>query len=129
MDHDYVWENDENMRERFRSATDRIMEIPGEAFLSNEHQLFFNAVADRLGVLRELAVPSLWDGGRRRSEPDCGRLKESNRLWYQEQVDGYDRSYANPSFAVEVFGNRTGNILSFLYCETQAATLCRFRKR
>ncbi|MDE7275366.1 MAG: leucyl aminopeptidase, partial [Lachnospiraceae bacterium] len=51
-------------------------------------------------------------------EASLEELEKHNRVLYADILpENYDRSYANPAYAVECFGKTMGQLLSFVYAE------------
>ena len=58
------------------------------------------------------------------------QLQELNRSIYEDVAGkAYERSYANPSYAVEILGNEYGAILSFLYTEVRGMIVYAYEGR
>ncbi len=59
------------------------------------------------------------------------QMRSLNEILYSDILDkNYERSYANPEYAVSSFGTEMGQLLSLLYCmNCGAASLMRLRRR
>ncbi len=63
-------------------------------------------------------------------ERDLETLAEENRRLYEDILPGaYERSYADPAYAVRVLGEEYGQILSFLYAELRGSIAYVFEQK
>lgn len=102
-------------KERFTLAYERILQIPDENICDGKYQDFFNKAAGFVILMKEtwnfVADGSLY-------KASLEELQSSNRKIYEDILpENYDRSYANPSYAVNCFGEPMGQLLSFVYTE------------
>lgn len=108
----------EEMKERYDLAMERVLEIPDEHILEEKFQQYFKKMAVFLCLMDEtyrfvksgkLKLASLEE------------LQERNRQLYEDILpENYGISYANPTYAEEILGKEHGNLLCFLYTELRA---------
>jgi leucyl aminopeptidase (aminopeptidase T) len=111
-------EENEILRERYGLAMDRIREIPQERCCREEFADYFTAVAEFLMRLED-AGRFLASGGMETAS--TAELKERNRALYEDVLpEYYEKSYANPAYAVHTLGEGFGAMLSFLYREMRS---------
>ncbi len=113
-------EEREQYLERLTLAVERIRQVPeeqlGEAVKSFDR--YFATVAEFL-VQIEDTRQFLEKGGLKNATFD--ELLARNHALYEDiQPENYEKSYANPSYAVECLGEEYGGILSFLYAEMRS---------
>ena len=74
-------------------------------------------------------LESAADAAQKRAEKDVRALMEFNTHFYQElSPEAYETSFANPAFAVSLFGEKTGVILSSFYTDLRRAAEFAFQK-
>jgi leucyl aminopeptidase (aminopeptidase T) len=111
-------EENEILRERYGLAMERIQEIPQERCCREEFADYFTAVAEFLMRLED-AGRFLASGGMETAS--TAELKERNRALYEDVLpEYYEKSYANPAYAVHALGEGFGAMLSFLYREMRS---------
>ena len=119
---------DENVEiiERYNLAMDRIREIMNEEDIRIPLRDYFHKVGGFLvlvdnvaGMIREGAYDRL----------TLEELKAVNRSLYEDIMgDNYDYSYANPTYACKMLGNKYSKLLSFLYTELRATIVYAYEK-
>lgn len=100
------------MEERWSLSVDRIKEIGSEPQLKGSFGSYFQQVASFL-----LKIAELYE---RQSHPKSENVwnKETIQELYAElEEKSYVNSYANPAYAVSLFGKKMGRLLSFVYGE------------
>ena len=111
----------EEMMERYELAIERIGEITGERWGNEETQCFeayFSAVAEFL-LLLEDNRGFLEAGGLKTASLE--ELQRRNRALYEDVLEeNYEKSYANPAYAVAKLGDGFGALLAFLYAEMRS---------
>lgn len=111
----------ELLLERLSLALERIREIPDERLASDETEGFtdyFTAVAKFLIQIDETRAFLEADGLQKASLEE---LTERNHALYVDIMpENYEKSYANPAFAVSKLGEKFGAMLSFLYTEMRS---------
>ncbi len=111
-------EENEILRERYGLAMERIREIPQERCCREEFADYFTAVAEFLMRLED-AGRFLASSGMETAS--TAELKERNRALYEDVLpEYYEKSYANPAYAVHTLGEGFGAMLSFLYREMRS---------
>ena len=119
------------MKERWNLCIERIGEIQSETSLQTKWGSYFREVASF--VLNVAALCDVTDEDfetepeKRRKEPLFS--KRHQKIWNEKTIEGlynglrennYVNSYLNPDYAVEKFGKRMGQLLSFVYVEMYA---------
>ncbi len=118
----FAVENEE-VEERLELVIERIRGIAGEHTVKEPFADYFNKTAqfilDTYQVLIQKQEGKL--------EPDTitacplEDLQDTNQKLYADiTVGNYKKSYANPAYAVQVFGTEYGSMLSMLYAELRA---------
>ena len=106
---------EECYKERYDLALERIGEIAENQECASLYQPYFRKTASF--VLRMADAWELCESGRL-YELSVEELQEHNRGLYEDILpENYDRSFANPAYAAEIFGERMGRILSFMAAE------------
>ncbi|MEE1314341.1 MAG: aminopeptidase [Faecalimonas sp.] len=103
------------MSERYELSLERIRAIVLEKTVAPRYRDYFQTVARFL-----LEVDGAFRRVQKRAAEACSleELQEENRSLYQDVLGArYESSYANPSYAVSLFGKELGQLLSFLYTE------------
>lgn len=117
----------EALQERYTLAMERIHQICREDTVSGSFGDYFCRMADFL-----VQMESLW------KNVETGNLEKYtleqwqilNEELYHDILPGqYERSYANPAYAVSVLGEVHGRILSFLYTELRGLIVYGFEQR
>ena len=105
----------EEIRERYELAMERIRAMKQEKTVSAPFYAYFQKMAD---FILEMDV---YRASVEKGEPErlsLAELQEQNRRLYGDVAGGaYRESYANPTGAVEKFGEGYGQLLSFVYTE------------
>ena len=115
------------LKERLDLAMERIGEIAGEATVPECYRDYFRRVAGFI-----LTMEGLY------GEIEAGHTKEytlkewknlNRRLYADILPDHYEKSYANPDYAVKMLGETHGKLLCFLYGELRSLIPCVFEQR
>ena len=114
------------MNERYELTIERICSIVKEETVNEKYGDYFRTVAKFIleidKIKNRLENNSL--------ECTLDELKSENDNIYMDIVgDNYEKSYANPSVAVEKMGEEIGRILSFLYAEIRSEIPYVYEKR
>ncbi len=100
------------IQERYNLTIERIKLILEEESVDDRYLDYFRTVSRFI-----LLVDQTW----KRNNVSLEMLIEENRALYQDVLgDNYDTSYANPEYAIRVFGKEIGEILCFLYAEIRS---------
>lgn len=117
----------ELLQERYDLALERIREIPGEHFGVPALEDYFARTAaflDKMG--------RTWDyvaAGKLETDT-LEELRAHNASLYEDILpDHYAKSYANPSYAVQMLGEDFGKLLSFLYYELRSLIVFAYEQR
>lgn len=111
--------NEENrIKERYDLTIERINLILEEESVAALYLDYFRTVSRFILNIDEICKSGNISSVKGK---DLEELETINRKLYQDVLDeAYDKSYANPAYAVAVFGKEIGEILSFLYAEIHA---------
>ena len=105
----------EEIRERYELAMERIRAMKQEKTVSAPFYAYFQKMADFI-LEMDAYRASVEKGEQERLS--LAELQEQNRRLYGDVAGGaYRESYANPTGAVEKFGEGYGQLLSFVYTE------------
>lgn len=108
-------EQNDEMMERYELAMERISTIAEDNLVKAPYQAYFVKVAEflkKIGQLVKLVDENAFDSY------SMEELKKWNLSLYEDIVgENYEKSYANPAYAVQTLGDRYGKLLSFLYTE------------
>ena len=129
--HELLKEENESVKERYELAMERItMFTAGEETQIKEPYLdYFNKVALFLKQMDRLKKHV---DSKDMKEASFEEIKEYNKSLYQDilkEEDAYEKSYANPAYAVKQFGEEYGPLLSFLYTEIRGAIIYAVEQR
>lgn len=118
-------ESNELSAERFTLATERIEEIAAAPGGPEESWDYFQKTAEFLLLLadiyRKAETGELVAG----SMADCERLNQ--QIYADIDPEAYDKSYANPDYAVKMLGRECGQVLSLLYAHLRKKITEAFR--
>lgn len=123
---------EDNLKERYELAVERIKGIKiecerAECSLSGDVSCYFKKVSS---FLEQCIGLSEWieKGGHKKESLE--KLEAVNHQMYEDiLVCNYDKSYANPAYAVSIFGMEIGQLLSFLYVELRSILVMTFEGR
>lgn len=114
-------------RERWQLAKERIEEIAKEPEIDGKLGVYFQKTAGFL-MLMHKAWEKIESGALRVASLE--ELKVWNQTLYEDIVkDAYERSFANPSYAVAKLGETYGQILSFVYTELRGMIVYAYEQR
>lgn len=111
-------EENDSVLERYELALERIQAfVNGDTSIGEPYLDYFKRTAEFLLMMDELRrhVDS-----KNMKDVSFEKMKEYNHMLYQDvlvEEDNYERSYANPAYAVSMLGKGYGELLSFLYTE------------
>ena len=106
------------MQERLQLSLDRMKEIKTEKKLRQEYQAYFETVAD---FLLQIEENRQWILAGNLQTASLEELEDRNHKLYEDVLpENYEKSYANPRYAVSVFGKEMGQFLSTLYAELRS---------
>lgn len=112
--------------ERYRLASARVKEIVAEKCVEETYVPFFRKTAAFLSEMADV-YEYVEDGRLYRASME--ELKKLNHKLYEDVLpEHYQNSFANPSYAVAVFGTDMGRSLSFLYTELRSLIAFAFEK-
>lgn len=116
------WDQDETLAERLDLVSGRIREIETE---NGRYASYFRWAA---GLLRQvLRIHEMNQAGAlpQRSPEEC--RSDQKALFSHLEPQHYAESYANPAYAVSVFGREAGELFAFLTSELEGAVSCAFQ--
>ena len=106
------------MLERLELSIDRMKEIKSEKKLQKEYQNYFEKVAE---FLLQIEENRQWILAGNLQTAAVEELERRNHQLYQDILpENYEDSYANPQYAVSVFGKEMGQFLAALYAELRS---------
>lgn len=106
------------MQERLELSFDRIKEIELDKKLGKEYQDYFEKVASFLLMIEENRQ---WIMEGNLLTASMEELEARNHKLYEDILPGnYETSYANPQYAVGMFGTEMGQFLAALYAEMRS---------
>ena len=112
------------MLERLQLSIDRIKEIKVEKKLRKEYQDYFETVAE---FLLQIEQERQWILAGNLQIASLEELEAKNYKLYEDILpDNYDTSYANPQYAVSVFGKEMGQFLAAVYAELRSIIVAAF---
>ncbi|SFC41450.1 aminopeptidase [Butyrivibrio sp. YAB3001] len=107
----------EVLKERYALAVERLGSIEEEHLSDEKYDIYFHFVKDFILMLTE-TYDFIKNGGF--DSVSIEELAELNRKLYEDILpSNYDKSYGNPTFACEEFGDDFGHLLSALYFEVR----------
>ncbi len=124
---DIAWNTirEESLQERFDLMVGRIGEIASEQQVPEKYQDYFHKAAAFLLKTVEIFNKKQADTLKERSLEECRADQEE--LYRHIQPVNYEKSYANPAFAVQSLGKEEGQLLSFLTSELEGCIPCAFQ--
>ncbi|MCD7982357.1 MAG: aminopeptidase [Clostridiales bacterium] len=126
---DRTWNTaDEDLiRERYALMTERISSVPFEGIVPSEYQDYFGKTAAFLLKTAEIYEKKA-DG--QLSERSLAQCRADQEELYRHIVpENYAESYANPVYAVRMFGEEAGRLLTFLSSELEGCIAWAFQGR
>lgn len=112
------------MLERLELSINRIKEIKSEKKLQKKYQNYFETVAE---FLLQTEENRQWIMNGNLQTAPVEELEARNYKLYEDILpDNYATSYANPSYAVSVFGKEMGRFLAALYAELRSLIVASF---
>lgn len=115
MDQREYWKEDEEIRERYELAMERIRAIKEEETVSAPFYAYFQTMADGILFSADFAEDVRSGKLEERSAEELHR--QNHGLYSLTEDEAYSTSYANPSYAVQILGEGYGQMLSFLCAE------------
>lgn len=117
----------EAVKERYELAAERLAEIAEKQQVKEPYADYCGRAA-RLLLLFTQEYTFVESGALRQASLE--ELQSHNHALYAELLgDAYEASYANPTYAVEQFGETMGRMLSFLYAELRCAIPAVYEQR
>ena len=120
-------ERNEQCRERHELAVNRIRSIVTEETVEKAYVGYFQDVALFLLELentRRKVASGEWENY------TLEQMRSLNEILYSDILDkNYERSYANPEYAVSSFGTEMGQLLSLLYAELRGGIPYAFEEK
>ena len=117
-------EENEAALERLSLSMERLQVMLTEDTVSEKYRDFFKKNAAFLLKLYHIAL-AVKSG--EQAKLTLEQLKQQNTELYEDILDNnYNQSYANPAYAVSVFGEEYGKIITFLATEVRSLIPCAF---
>lgn len=118
---------EKQIQERYTLSIERIRSIGTEKTVGEKFQKFFSKVASFLLEIDRVNQVLKNDEWKNLSFEEM--KKENQKLYEDILPENYERSYANPDYAVEILGEEYGKILSFLYTEMRGEIAYVFERK
>lgn len=110
-----VTKENQEIRERYELAIQRITEVVTEETMSEKYKPYFMCTAKFILLIeqvREDLESGVWES----KSPE--EKQDMNQKLYADVIgEAYETSFANPKVACEAFGEKVGQLLSVLYTE------------
>ncbi len=124
---DLFLEENQMTMERFALSIERIEEIHREEVVKQPYLDYFKKLSAFLLLIKKVVKLSSEDTLKNLSLEE---LKQLNHSLYEDILeDNYDKSYANPKYAVAQLGKKYGKLLTFLYAEIRGLIPAAFEGR
>lgn len=122
-----LWLWDEIKEERFVLAKERLRHIPNEKAVREPYQHYFIKTAQFIQMILQLQEEV--EQGRYKVATR-GELEDWNYRLYEDILPGsYEKSYANPTFAVKTLGQDYGTLFAFLTHELRGMIVYAIEQR
>lgn len=115
------------IRERYGLTIERVQAIVGEETVVPVYRTFFQTTAKFI-----LEIDAILNRIIEKSVEECTleELQKENASIYQDILEEhYEKSYANPAYAVAEMGEEIGRLLSFLYTEIRGEIAYVYEKK
>jgi leucyl aminopeptidase (aminopeptidase T) len=120
-------EENEQMKERYELSIERIQGIRMEETAAAPYYAYFQEMAEFLLQMADLYQKVAENAFENWSMEE---LEAWNQKLFADILPGnYEKSYANPAYAVEMLGETFGKILSFLYTEIRGEIVFAYEQR
>ena len=120
-------EQNEAMTERFELSMERIREICTEEMHDKNFEEFFQRTAKFICRIEDLLKKVEQDWLKTATEEE---LRAENQALYEDILpEFYEKSFANPDYAVEKLGEDYGKLFSFVYTEIRGMIVFAFEER
>lgn len=120
-------EENDNIMERYELSMERIERILEENSVDMPFLDFFHRTARFILQIKDLVKMVQQDELKQKT---LDELKTLNHALYEDiLVPNYDKSYANPTYAVKMLGEDYATYLSFLYAEIRGMIVYAFESR
>ncbi len=106
---------DEFIRERYELSMERISRFVEEESVKEPYRAYFQFVAGFIGLCDDVLKAQI--SGEIKTWTGEQHAAVNHKLYEDILAENYERSYANPEYAVSVFGEELGKLLCFLYTE------------
>lgn len=123
------WQSERNAQceERHALSLERIRRIAVEESVTDPFRDYFQKTAVfllEIESVRQKVASGEWE------TLSLEEMREINRRLYSDILpEHYEKSYADPTYAVRVLGESYGRILSFLYAELRGGIACAYEAR
>lgn len=112
---EYLKPYNEEVEERTELVVERIKEIPEEHLVQELYQDYFTKAANQIARLEQ--AYELVNRNLILTMPEETLRKINHDLYQDVEEQAYETSYANPVYAVKMFGMEMGQLLSYLYTQ------------
>ena len=117
---------EEQIKERYELAIERIHTIVEEETVALPYRAYFQKIAKFILDIHEILERVCY-----KPVEDCSleELQKENERIYSDILDeNYEKSFANPTYAVAELGEEIGKILCFLYAELRGEIVYAYEK-
>ena len=115
------------IKERYNLAMERISQIGREEEVREPLLDYFKKVSAFIGSIQKIVE---FKKDKSFSKMSIEEYKDHNRSLYEDIIGGnYETSYANPEYAVKMFGPDYGGLLSFFYTELRGLIVYAYEER
>lgn len=115
------------VEERYELITGRLLQIGEEQTVAERFRDYYRKMSEFVRMLHELRDCIRKGEYRRLSLSELEAWND--RLYGDVLPENYEESYANPAYAVKLFGKEYGQVLSFLYTELRGAIVYVFEEK
>ena len=120
-------EDNEAIKERYELAMERIELMEQECSVNEPYRAYFNRTAVFLILIKKVVIMASED---RLSGLSLKELQALNRTLYEDITgDNYFCSFANPTYACKLLGDKYGKLLSFLTTELRGLIIYAYESR
>ena len=115
------------IRERYELSMERIGRFAEEEIVNNPYRAYFHSIAGFIGLCD--TVLRVQESGDIRNWKEEQHASLNRKLYEDILGENYKTSYANPEYAVSVFGEDLGKLLCFLYTEIRGDIVYAYEQR
>lgn len=118
---------DEFIQERYELSMERISRFGEEKSVQEPYRAYFQFVSEFIGVCDVVLKAQM--SGEMERWTRAQHAAMNVKLYEDILAENYETSYANPEYAVKVFGEELGKLLCFLYTEIRGDIVYAYEMR